>query len=180
MGSAAARGQPSLSPEFKAGTIPSVFAVNRAKATRSPQGTVGNTKAPRASSTSEGITFNRVTRAILIVIGTASLAVGIVGVFVPILPTTPFLLLSAACYIRSSKRFYNWLISNRLFGDYVRNYIEQRGVPLRLKVSSLALLWIAIGCSAAFATDTLWVRIVLVVIAIAVTAHILSLRTLTR
>lgn len=135
---------------------------------------------PGAGSTSEGTTFSRVTRAILVIIGTASLAVGIVGVFVPILPTTPFLLLSAACYIRSSKMFYNWLISNRLFGDYIRNYLERRGVPLRLKVFILALLWITIGCSAAFATDTLWVRIVLALIAIAVTAHILSLRTLPR
>jgi uncharacterized membrane protein YbaN (DUF454 family) len=104
--------------------------------------------------------------------------VGIVGIFLPLLPTTPFLLLAAACYVRSSKRFYHSLISNRLFGDYIRNYIERRGVPLRLKVSSLALLWVTIACSAAFATDTLWVRIVLVVIAIGVTAHILSLRTL--
>ncbi|MBN2098317.1 MAG: YbaN family protein [Dehalococcoidia bacterium] len=116
----------------------------------------------------------------LVIIGTASLVVGIVGVFVPILPTTPFLLLSAACYIRSSKRFYKWLISNRLFGDYISNYIERRGVPLRLKVSSVALLWITIGCSAAFATDTLWVRIILLMIAAGVTAHILTLRTLRR
>ena len=91
-----------------------------------------------------------------------------------------FLLLSAACYIRSSKRFYNWLISNRLFGNYIRNYIEQKGVSLRVKVLTLALLWTTIGCSAALGTDTLWLRIVLVLIAIGVTAHILSLRTLTR
>ncbi len=136
--------------------------------------------APRASSTPEGTTFSRVTRAILILIGTASLAVGIAGIFVPILPTTPFLLLSAACYIRSSKRFYNWLISNRIFGEYVRNYLEKRGAPLKVKVASLALLWITIGCSVALATDTLWVRILLVAIAIGVTTHILSLRTLGR
>jgi len=134
----------------------------------------------QASGESRGRTISRITRTILIGIGTASLVVGIVGIFLPILPTTPFLLLAAACYIRSSKRFYNWLISNRLFGNYIRNYIERRGVPLRVKVLTLTLLWITIGCSAAFATDTLWVRIVLVVIAIAVTAHILSLRTLTR
>lgn len=155
-----------------------MFAVNRATATHSPREPAGNTIAPRTSFTSEGTTFNIVTRAILIIIGTASLAVGVVGVFVPILPTTPFLLLSAACYARSSKRFYNWLISNRLFGDYIRNYLERKGIPLRVKAASLALLWITIGCSAAFATDTLWVRIALVAIAIGVTAHILSLRTL--
>lgn len=113
-------------------------------------------------------------------IGTASLAAGIAGIFVPILPTTPFLLLSAACYIRSSKRFYNWLISNRLFGEYLRNYLERRGASLKVKVASLALLWITIGCSVALATDTLWVRILLVAIAVGVTTHILSLRTLKR
>ena len=113
-------------------------------------------------------------------VGTASLTAGIVGIFLPILPTTPFLLLSAACYIRSSQRFYRWLISNRLFGDYIRNYIERRGVTLRVKVSCLAILWITIGCSAALATDTLWIRILLAVIAVGVTAHILSLHTLKR
>ncbi|MDM7999814.1 MAG: YbaN family protein [Dehalococcoidia bacterium] len=119
-------------------------------------------------------------RALLIVSGTASLAAGIMGVFVPILPTTPFLLLSAACYMRSSRRFYIWLIGNRFFGEYVRNYIERRGIPLRVKAYSLALLWVTIGCSAAFATDTLWVRIVLIVIALGVTIHVLSLQTLRR
>ena len=132
----------------------------------------------QANGKARGRTLNTVTRVILIGTGTASLVVGIVGIFLPLLPTTPFLLLAAACYARSSRRFYSWLISNRLFGDYIRNYLERKGVPLRVKVSSLALLWITIGCSAAFATDTLWVRIILVVIAIGVTAHILSLRTL--
>ncbi len=134
----------------------------------------------QASGESRGRTISRITRTILIGIGTASLVVGIVGIFLPLLPTTPFLLLAAACYLRSSRRFYNWLIGNRFFGAYVRNYLERKGTTLRVKAASLALLWITIGCSAAFATDTLWVRIALVVIAIAVTAHILSLRTLPR
>jgi len=177
-GNTAAGARPSLSRAFKTGTIPSVFAIKGTKATQGPQESAGGTPALRASSASNGITLSRVKRAILIVIGTSSLAVGIVGIFMPILPTTPFLLLAAACYVRSSKRFYNWLIGNRFFGEYVRNYLERKGVPLRVKVSSLALLWITIGCSAAFATDTLWVRIILVVIATGVTAHILSLRTL--
>jgi hypothetical protein len=80
--------------------------------------------------------------------------------------------------MRSSKRFYHWLTSNRLFGEYVRNYLERKGVPLRVKVSSLAFLWITIGCSAALGTDALWIRIVLIAIAVCVTAHILCLRTL--
>ena len=157
-----------------------MIAINRPKAVRPPQESSGGTTAPWTSCASKRTTFSRIKQATLIGIGTLSLAVGIAGIFVPILPTTPFLLLTAACYIRSSQRFYNRLISNRLFGEYIKNYLERRGVTLRVKVSSLTLLWITIGCSAAFATDTLWVRILLAVVAVAVTAHILSLHTLNR
>lgn len=111
-------------------------------------------------------------------IGTLSLALGIAGVFLPLLPTTPFILLAAACYARSSRRFYQWLLTNRLFGRYVKNYLELRGVPRKVKAVSLLALWITIGCSAAFAVDALWARALLVFIASAVTAHILSLRIL--
>ena len=101
---------------------------------------------------------------------------GVVGVFVPLLPTTPFLLLAAACFARSSERFYRWLLGNRWFGAYVRNYREGRGVPAKVKIFSIALLWIAISSSAAFVVSNLVVRIVLVVIAVGVTVHIVSIR----
>jgi uncharacterized membrane protein YbaN (DUF454 family) len=116
----------------------------------------------------------------MVVVGTSSLALGIVGIFLPLLPTTPFVLLAAACYARSSRRFYNWLITNRLFGDYIRNYLEFRGIPAKVKVLSLLALWVTIGCSAAFAVDVLWARALLAFVAVGVTAHILSLRTLDR
>jgi len=115
-------------------------------------------------------------RQLLIVAGTISTAIGILGIFVPILPTTPFLLLAAACYIRSSERFYRWLINNRLFGTYVRNYIEGRGMPLRTKIFTIFLLWIAIGISVCIGTQNLVVRIVLVLVAIGVTLHIIYIR----
>jgi uncharacterized membrane protein YbaN (DUF454 family) len=114
-----------------------------------------------------------ITRPLLIVAGTTSTAIGIVGIFVPILPTTPFLLLAAACYMRSSERFYRWLTQNRFFGVYIRNYIEGRGIPVRVKVITLTLLWLGIGLSATFATENLIVRIVLGAIAVGVTVHIL-------
>jgi uncharacterized membrane protein YbaN (DUF454 family) len=164
----------------KTATIPSVFSITRAKATRLPPESLERSPAAQTGDESKGFTLRTITRAILIAIGTSSLALGIAGIFLPILPTTPFLLLAAACYARSSRRFYNWLISNRFFGEYIRNYLERRGIPPRVKVLSIALLWITIGCSAAFAVDALWLRILLTVIAIGVTAHILSLRTLTR
>jgi len=113
---------------------------------------------------------------LLIVAGTISTAIGILGIFVPILPTTPFLLLAAACYIRSSERFYRWLINNRLFGTYIRNHIEGRGMPLRTKIFTIFLLWIAIGISVCIGTQNLVVRIVLVLVAIGVTLHIIYIR----
>src|SRR4030042_6734093 len=79
-------------------------------------------------------------RAALLVLGTLFLATGTVGIFLPLLPTTPFFLLAAACYARSSKRFYHWLLYNRLFGSYIRNYRQGKGTALRFKVLNMALL----------------------------------------
>ena len=113
---------------------------------------------------------------LLITTGTFFVGVGIVGIFMPILPTTPFLLISAALYARSSKRFYNWLINNRIFGKFIKDYREGKGIPLRLKIITIILLWITIGCSAVFAVDILWVRIVLIIIAVGVTIHIIRIK----
>ena len=113
---------------------------------------------------------------LLITLGTFFVGVGIVGIFVPILPATPFLLISAALYARSSARFYDWLINNRIFGQYIKNYREGKGIPLRLKIITITLLWITIGCSAVFAVDIFWIRIMLIIIAAGVTVHIIRIR----
>ena len=113
---------------------------------------------------------------LLITLGTFFVGVGIAGIFIPVLPTTPFLLLSAALYAKSSTRFYNWLINNRIFGQYIKNYREGKGIPLRLKIITITLLWITIGCSAIFAVYILWVRIMLVIIAAGVTVHVIRIR----
>ena len=113
-----------------------------------------------------------VKRKLLIGAGTLSTGLGIIGIFIPILPTTPFLLLAAACYMRSSERFYQWLINNRIFGAYVRNYIEGRGMTVRVKISIILLLWLAIGLSVIFGVQNIVIRIVLICIAVGVTAHI--------
>jgi hypothetical protein len=115
-------------------------------------------------------------RRLLIGAGTLSTGLGIIGIFVPILPTTPFLLLAAACYMRSSERFYQWLTNNRVFGAYVRNYIEGRGMPRKIKVFTILLLWAGIGLSIAFGVHNTVIRIVLVSIAIGVTVHIALIR----
>ena len=113
---------------------------------------------------------------LLITLGTFFVGVGIAGIFIPVLPATPFLLISAALYAKSSARFYNWLINNRIFGKFIKDYREGKGIPLRLKIATITLLWITIGCSAVFAVDIFWVRVILVVIAIGVTIHIISIK----
>jgi len=114
-------------------------------------------------------------RQLLITAGTLSLAVGIIGIAVPVLPTTPFLLLAAGCYLRSSQRFYNWLMANRLFGAYIRNYIEGRGIPVKVKIFIIALLWVTIGISIWLVAN--WVvTVILLIVAVGVTLHIIFIR----
>ena len=121
---------------------------------------------------------NRLSRRVLIIAGTFFVGLGILGIFLPVLPTTPFLLLAAACYARSSKKFYNWLLNNKWFGKYIKNYRERRGVPLKLKILTISLLWVTIIFSAFFIVQILFVSIILILIAIGVTIHVLSIRSL--
>lgn len=121
-------------------------------------------------------TLKKPVKILLIATGTFLIGVSIVGIFIPVLPTTPFLLLSAALYARSSKRFYNWLINNRILGRYIKNYREGKGIPVKAKITAISILWITIGYSAIFAIEILWVRILLVIIAIGVTVHIVRIK----
>ena len=95
---------------------------------------------------------------------------------IPILPTTPFVLIAAACYLRGSRRMYDWMIANRYIGGYLRDYMEGRGVSVRAKATSVVVLWILIALSASFATDSTTVRIVLLAVAVAVTVHLVTLK----
>ena len=118
-----------------------------------------------------------VKRRILIGAGTLSTGLGIIGIFVPILPTTPFLLLAAACYMRSSERFYRWLINDRIFGAYVRNYIEGKGMPVKIKMFTILLLWLTIALTIVFGVQNIVIKIVLICIAVGVTAHIALIKS---
>ncbi len=117
----------------------------------------------------------RLLKALLVVGGTISVALGVVGIFLPLMPTTVFLLLAAACYARSSDRCYEWLTRHRWLGAYIRNSREGRGMTRRHKTLTLAMLWIGIGASAIFSVDAWWLRAGLVLIAAAVTAHVARL-----
>ncbi len=117
---------------------------------------------------------------ILVTIGTIAIGLGVIGIFVPLLPTTPFLLLAAACFARSSESLYTWLIGHRWFGGYIRHYHEHKAITLRAKVVALAFLWGVMGYTAFGTVTTWWVRVLLGAIAIGVTIHLLRLKTLTR
>jgi len=110
------------------------------------------------------------------VAGTFFLALGLVGIPVPVLPTTPFLLLAAACYLRGSTRMYRWMHTNRYFGDYLSDYRAGKGVPKKTKVYSIATLWVVIGISMYAVRENISVVAILVVVAAAVTVHILLIK----
>ena len=120
---------------------------------------------------------DRLKKYLFITAGTIFVILGSVGIFVPVLPTTPFLLLAALCYMRSSQRFYNALLRNRFIGSYLRNYLEGRGMSPKMKIWTLTFLWVTIICTAIFVTESLIVRIVLAAVLAGVTIHILLLRT---
>ncbi|HBS88714.1 MAG: hypothetical protein A2W91_18910 [Bacteroidetes bacterium GWF2_38_335] len=88
---------------------------------------------------------------IFILLGTISLVLGIAGIFIPGLPTTPFLILTAGLYYKGSERFYNYLISNKLVGSRIKEYKEKRGIPVKTKVISITIMWIMIGISSVLA-----------------------------
>ena len=118
-------------------------------------------------------------KTLFIILGSLSLALGIIGMFLPLLPTTPFLLLTAALYIKGSPRLYDWLISHRILGEYIRNFRENRAIPLRAKVFSVTLLWATLlYCIVAVVDAWWWAQLVLLCVAVGVTWHILSFATL--
>lgn len=105
-------------------------------------------------------------------------SLGFIGIFVPLMPTTIFLILAAACFARSSDKFYNWLINHPKFGTIIHNYREHRGMPLRAKIIAIVMIILTIGTSAIFFTQNLYVRIMLFTIAVGIISYLLSLKTI--
>jgi uncharacterized membrane protein YbaN (DUF454 family) len=114
----------------------------------------------------------RLWKLLLIACGTLCVGLGVVGIFLPIMPTTVFLLMAAACYARSSDRFYQRLLNHRYLGSYIRNHREGRGMKRRDKTVTIVLLWIGIGATIVWSIDALWGRLMLLGIATAVTVHV--------
>lgn len=109
--------------------------------------------------------------------GSLSLILGIAGVFIPVLPTTPFLLLASFCYLRSSERMYNWLMNHKIFGAYIYSYLTYKAIPKKTKVGTMIFLWSTLIVSMII-VSSLHIRIFLLVVGVAVTAHLLMLKTL--
>lgn len=109
--------------------------------------------------------------------GTVALLLGIVGIFLPLLPTTPFLLLASACYMRGSSRMYQWLVNQRHLGPYLVSYQQGRGIPLRAKIAALTMMWTSLTVSIVI-VPLIWVRVLLAVIGISVSIYVLRMPTL--
>ena len=121
--------------------------------------------------------LNSVIKGLLLIIGTLSLVLGIIGMLLPVMPTVPFLLLSAFCYLRSSERLYNWLIYHKIFGAYLYNYITYKAVTKSTKFFSYLCLWWGIMVSMLL-FNYLHVRLFLLFIGIAISVHLFKLKTI--
>lgn len=119
-------------------------------------------------------------RVLLVVLGTVACLLGVVGIVVPLLPTTPFLLLAAALYCRSSPRLYDRLLGHRRLGVYIRHFREERALPLRVKVVSVSLVWLTLSYAAWEAEAWGAWRWLLLLLALGVSLHILRFPTLRR
>jgi len=117
-------------------------------------------------------------RFFLATLGMVALLLGVIGVFLPVLPTTPFLLLAAALFFRSSPRLYSWLLEHPHLGTYIKNFREYRAIPLRVKIVSVSLLWITLLNCAIFVAESWFLRLFFIVLAVVISAHILHYKTL--
>ncbi|HEX5841401.1 MAG TPA: YbaN family protein [Pseudomonas sp.] len=122
---------------------------------------------------------NPAVRYSLLAIGWLSVALGVIGIFLPVLPTTPFLLLAAACFMRSSKRFYLWLVNHPQLGPWVVDYLSGQGIPLKGKVYAIGLMWLSIGISS-YLVPLFWARLFMLSSAVLVSLYILKQKTLIR
>ena len=116
-------------------------------------------------------------KAFCIFLGTLSLVIGVIGIFVPLLPTTPLLLLSAYCYLKSSEKLYNRLMNSNHLGKYIKNYMEHRSVTKKAKYITLIILWVSLAASIII-VNIFYVRLLLLIVGIVVSIHLILLRTL--
>ena len=120
---------------------------------------------------------NKALRLLLLVIGWLSVVLGVIGIFLPVLPTTPFLLLAAACFARTSPKFYNWLVGHPRLGKYIVYYLEGKGIPLKAKVYTITLIAISMSITS-YLVPVLAVKILLPLVGVLVALYIVRQPTL--
>jgi len=121
--------------------------------------------------------MDKVVKVLLIIIGTISLVLGMLGIFIPLFPTMPFLLFTAACYLKSSNNLYILLIENKYIGKHLVNYKESRSISRNVKYMTIISLWISIGFSAIVIVSNNYIKVLLLFIAVAVSFHVASLKS---
>lgn len=115
---------------------------------------------------------------LLTALGLLSLGLGVLGIFLPVLPTTPLLLLAAALFLRGNRNLYDWLLNHPELGPYIRNFMEHKAILLRVKVISVSLVWITLINCAIFVAEHWAFRLFFILLATAITVHILSYKTM--
>ena len=108
---------------------------------------------------------------LLNIAGVLALLLAILGLFLPLLPTTPFLLLASACFARGSDRLHGWLLNHRVFGVYLRNYEAGNGIPLRAKIVASVMMWSSLVV-AMVRFEHLGLRIALVLVGCSVSLYL--------
>lgn len=121
--------------------------------------------------------MSKIRRGLLTALGFIAVGLGVVGAFLPVLPTVPFLLLASWCFWKSSPRYHTWLLNHKRFGPVIRDFQQDKAISKRIKIRVVSLLWLSILATVVFAAKTWWLRGILLIIAVGVTIHILSFKT---
>jgi len=122
---------------------------------------------------------NKLVRLIYVFIGSIFVGLAIIGIFIPGLPTTPFLILAAYFYIRSSNKLYNWLINNKILGIYIKGYLSGKGMPLRAKIISLILMWVfgSLAILYGIPDSLLYIKLIVFILLLIGTIFLLRVKT---
>ena len=116
-------------------------------------------------------------KVLYVIAGSLCVGLGVAGIVLPLLPTTPFLLLAAWCYAKGSQRFYDWLVSHKQLGHYIRTFRSKEGVPPRVKIKAISVMWLTMCMSGYFLRHVWWALAILFVCGCGITLYIRSLPT---
>ena len=116
-------------------------------------------------------------RYLYMISGILLVIIGVIGIFLPVLPTTIFLILASTCFVKVSPKANEWLRNHKILGQYIKNYQDKTGLTFKSKIINIIFLWSMILLSAFLFTDELLIRLILVGIAVGVTTHLLMIKT---